>query len=114
MSECVLPIEKPKTCKECFDKCRCFGMGEYFQDGTIWCGIAKGYLGEITKCPIIAIPEGHGRLVDAVACASVLKKLENEAVNSTGKLCYGYAARMFAEAFTIIAAERKDDGTTID
>lgn len=60
------------------------------------------------------LPDEHGRLVDADACSSVLRKLENEAKTNTEKLCYGYAARMFEEAFTIIAAERKDDGTTLD
>ena len=64
-------------------------------------------------CPIVGVlPEQHGRLVDADACSSVLRKLENEAKTNTEKLCYGYAARMFEEAFTIVAAERKDDERT--
>lgn len=64
-------------------------------------------------CPIVcSLPEGHGRLVDADACAGVLRKLENEAVKPTENLCFGYAAKMFEEAFTIVPAEeerRKQD-----
>jgi hypothetical protein len=62
-------------------------------------------------CRIVCqLPEGHGRLVDADACASVLRKLENEAKTNSEKLCYGYAAKMFEEAFTIVpaAAERSE------
>ena len=60
-------------------------------------------------CPILCqLPEGHGRLVDADACSSVLRKLENEAKTNTEKLCYGYAAKMFEEAYTIVPAERSE------
>ena len=55
------------------------------------------------------LPDEHGRLVDADACSSVLRRLENEAKTYTQRLCYGYAARMFEEAFTIIEAKRKDN-----
>ena len=65
MSECVVPMKKPGSCRECFDTHRCFGTGEWYPDGTLWCGLAKGYIGDKrTKCPVIELPEGHGRLVD--------------------------------------------------
>ena len=64
-------------------------------------------------CPIIAVlPEHHGRLVDADACAGVLIKLENEAVKPTEKLCFGYAAKMFEEAFTIVPADTGERSET--
>lgn len=104
MSEVIVRMEMPLNCAVC----RCHTDG--------WCYMLSiqpsecAYDSRPSWCPIIGeLPEQHGRLVDADACSSVLRKLENEAKTSTEKLCYGYAARMFEEAFTIIAAERKDD-----
>jgi hypothetical protein len=69
--------------------------------------------GRPSWCPIIcSLPEGHGRLVDADACASVLRKLENEAKTNSEKLCYGYAAKMFKEAFTIVPADTEERSET--
>lgn len=114
MSECVVRMELPTSCEEC---------PLVQTDENDWgdvmsrtCNlIYKGYLSDVPKgerradCPIICqLPERHGRLVDADACAGVLRKLENEAVKPTEKLCFGYAAKMFEEAFTIVPAERSE------
>ena len=107
MSECVVRMEMPKEgCHTCDARCVSALYGYI-------CGIERKnvmpFLGKKNRpdwCPIIcALPENHGRLVDANACAGVLRKLENEAVKPTEKLCFGYAAKMFEEAFTIVPAE---------
>ena len=116
MSECVVRMEMPKSCPcelaggydiplPCFAghgiPKRCKEFDECVEKGT-----------KPDWCPFVcALPEGHGRLVDADACASVLKKLENEAVRPTEKLCYGYSAKMFEEAYTIVPAEAERSET---
>ena len=113
MSECVVRMEMPESC----DVCPCLDdYGDYPRCRIS--GEQRGYNFPICEkrmpnCPIIfQLPEGHGRLVDADACAGVLRKLENEAVKPTERLCFGYAAKMFQEAFTIVPVEperRKQD-----
>lgn len=112
MSKLIVEMEMPTRCGAC--KCR---HVEFDIDYVaVFCAIkdnlyVKDPDSRPSWCPIKGVlPEEHGRLVDADACSSVLRKLENEAKTNIEKLCYGYAARMFEEAFTIIAAERKDDG----
>lgn len=107
----IIDMTMPRTCAECpicqFDN-ECGDL--YHRCGETLNLCEKPYEDRNEDCPIKGVlPEQHGRLVDADACSSVLRKLENEAKTNTEKLCYGYAARMFEEAFTIIAAERKDD-----
>jgi hypothetical protein len=61
-------MEMPKDCIVCYDTTKCFGTGRCFEDGTIWCGLAKGYIGlrdTSEKCPLVELPEKHGRLIDA-------------------------------------------------
>ena len=106
MSECVVRMEMPKN--NCEMAVEIKGVGD-------WCPIMAEVCDYyLTKkmpdwCPILCqLPEGHGRLVDKDACAGVLRKLENEAVKPTEKLCFGYAAKMFEEAFTIVPAERSE------
>ena len=103
MSECVVRMEMPQDCGECRFRSDgwCYGIREFdIQPGPL------DFEKRPSWCPIIcSLPDGHGRLVDADACAGVLRKLENEAVKPTGKLCFGYAAKMFEEAFTIVPAE---------
>ena len=105
----VVRMEMPDDCTCCP---MCFTADV---QGYHWCAaleqeVEQG-LSRPKECPIIcSLHEGHGRLVDADACASVLKKLENEAVRPTEKLCYGFAAKMFEEANAIVpeAAERSE------
>lgn len=95
MSECVVRMEMPKNCFNCDLRYEC---NAFYAPGK-----PKPFM---KGCMIVCqLPEEHGRLVDSDACASVLKKLENEAVRPTEKLCYGFSARMFEEANTIVPAE---------
>jgi hypothetical protein len=120
MSECVVRMEMPRVC------ITENGYYGYCPMDRVWC-IQRNAPPDITMreayeamtdkipswCPILCqLPEGHGRLVDADACSSVLKKLENEAVNSTQKLCFGYAAKMFEEAYTIVPADTAERSET--
>ena len=114
----VVRMEMPEDCRTCpFSTiCSfCEGYSDYCvlaPDGTKcgWSFMDGEFPTERPSwCPIIcALPEGHGRLVDADACAGVLRKLENEAVKPTEMLCFGYAAKMFEEAFTIVPADASD------
>lgn len=73
MSECVVRMAMPSKNKSC-------GMAFDF-DGIWYCPV-KGRIcrqpdnGEIPSfCPIIcSLPEGHGRLVDADAAESIIRK----------------------------------------
>ena len=58
----------PKDCIVCYDTTKCFGTGRCFEDGTIWCGLAKGYIGlrdTSEKCPLVELPKKYGRLIEA-------------------------------------------------
>lgn len=60
-------MDMPKDCIVCYETTKCLGTGRYFEDGTIWCGLAKGYIGlkdTSEKCPLVELPEKHGRLID--------------------------------------------------
>lgn len=109
MSECVVRMEMPGCCWDCpclddygdYPRCRRSNEQREYNFPI--------HEKRMPGCPITQpLPEGHGRLVDADACARVLRKLENEAVKPTEKLCFGYAAKMFEEAFTIVPAERNE------
>ena len=103
MSECIVRMEMPGTCRECFDAHRCFGTGEWHADGTIWCGLAKGYIGdERTKCPVIELPEGHGRLVDADKLADDMKARKAFFGRMSDPQC------LVEDAPTIVPAERSE------
>jgi hypothetical protein len=108
MSKLIVEMELPKRCIKCGVRLKCklyvCGLQQDIAENL------KPLIGD-KDCLIKGVlPDEHGRLVDADACSSVLRKLEREANTNTKKLCYGYAAKMFEEAFAIIAAERKDDG----
>ena len=112
MSECVVRMEMPSDCERC-PMCGTASGGNGMYELWCMCGdIPANSQKRPEDCPIICqLPEGHGRLVDADACASVLKKLENEAVRSAEKLCYGFSAEMFEEANTIVPAEAERSDT---
>ncbi len=107
MSECVVRMENPDDCLKCGVRHICNPYVDYWQQDTR----KKPEPGQKGCLIICSLPEGHGRLVDADACASVLKKQENEAVRSAEKLCYGFSAIMFEEANTIVPAEAERSET---
>lgn len=49
-------MEMPENCEDCRKILGCYEIGE---DGTVWCLVAKGYIGdERTICPLRPAPEG--------------------------------------------------------
>lgn len=68
MSECVVRMEMPEDCFECP-----FGIIDDTEYG-VWCNaLAQQSSGQREDCPIVcALPEGHGRLVDADALKAYL------------------------------------------
>ena len=57
-------MEMPKNCEECQ---AVLGCCDELEDGTVWCRMAHGYIGdERTVCPLVPVSE-HGRLIDADA-----------------------------------------------
>lgn len=62
MSECIVRMEKPKSCEACDLAVK------YQRFGTEICCPFMGWYANYDKCPIILqLPEKHGRLVDADA-----------------------------------------------
>ena len=48
-------MEMPTKCEECN---KIFRFCQTEEDGSVWCFIAKGYLGEeSTKCPLVPVPD---------------------------------------------------------
>ena len=71
MSVVVLGMEMPTGCADCETK---YGFTINHEDGTTWCRVAKGYIGDKgTACPLRPLPEKHGRLVDANKAMNELK-----------------------------------------
>lgn len=103
----VVKMEMPKRCDACGLRFVCQNFINFFTTKESgYHSLIVGMEGCLILCEL---PEKHGRLVDADACGGVLKKLENEAVRPTEKLCYGFSARMFEEANTIVPAERREE-----
>lgn len=64
MSILIKGMEMPTSFEECQTV---LGCCDAFEDGTVWCRLAHGYIGdERTVCPIVPVPP-HGRLIDADA-----------------------------------------------
>lgn len=99
----VKGMEMPENCQNCFasdDECR-------------FCRAAKKYipmLGEPKFCPLVALPDKHGRLVDADA-DSLKNKLKfiNEAEHQIyGRGSWGFTAKCIHaidDAPTIVEVE---------
>lgn len=63
MSECVVRMEMPENCCECQLRKEDYDTGEEFCPFT---GVECLSIGRQDNCPIVcALPENHGRLVDA-------------------------------------------------
>lgn len=51
----IKDMEMPENCEDCRKIFGCYEIGE---DGTVWCLVAKGYIGdERTICPLRPAPE---------------------------------------------------------
>lgn len=109
----IVEMEMPKACR-------------WYEDGTRKrCPIAEwGGACAVTKlfepfddkrpswCPIVGVlPDEHGRLIDeAVFCENVVK-YSHQSLKTIGKALHATPTII---DMTLIAAERKDDGTTAD
>ena len=70
MSVYIPGMEMPKSCSTE----ACFVRTVSYENGTVWCPVAKGYLGDqATFCPLVPVPP-HGRLIDADALRAEVKK----------------------------------------
>ena len=105
MSILIKGMKMPTSFEECQTV---LGCCDAFEDGTVWCRLAHGYIGdERTVCPIVPVPP-HGRLIDADDLHSVLRKRAKEFSNSEygeGVKCGLADAREYIKiATTIIPA----------
>ena len=102
MNIVVMGMEMPKDCIVCYETTKCLGTGRCFEDGTIWCGLAKGYIGfkdTSEKCPLVELPEKHGNLIDETPLMKYFL------ANKYEKFVGGYVAMMLMAAPTIVEAE---------
>ena len=64
MSVLIKGIRMPTSCEECRTV---LGCCDELEDGTVWCRLAHGYIGDDrTVCPLGPVPP-HGRCIDADA-----------------------------------------------
>lgn len=128
MSECVVRMEMPKSCYDCpmeYDGIACSVTGTRFWRDAEGNVIDKGFDPSIERqnnCPIVcALPEGHGRLVDADEeidfHVNDFERVKTEGMDVYGKayslcdLCDGITYA-YDHANIIVPAERRaNDGT---
>ena len=90
-------MEMPTSCEECQTL---LGCCDELEDGTVWCRLAHGYIGdERTVCSLVPVPP-HGRLIDADA-------LKENCMKEDGFLAE-LLFRKVSNAPTIIPANGKD------
>ena len=103
MSVIVRGMEMPKNCQECglYIEGACYAKG--YRDYRSIMDTAKP-----DDCPLVELPEKHGRLVDADKLADLLSK-EKEKVVGEGNLflCFavGFAWGFIAKEPTVVEAE---------
>ena len=103
MSVIVKGMEMPKNCQECglYIEGACYAKGH--RDYRSIMDTAKP-----DDCPLVELPEKHGRLVDADKLADLLSK-EKEKVVGEGNLvlCFavGFAWGFIAKEPTVVEAE---------
>lgn len=62
MNILIYGMEMPTSCEECRTV---LGCCDELEDGTVWCRLAHGYIGdERTVSPLFPVP-AQGRLIDA-------------------------------------------------
>lgn len=107
MSVIVKGMEMPKNCQECdlYIEGACYAKG--YRDYRSIMDTAKP-----DDCPLIELPEKHGRLVDADNLAELLSK-EKEKFVGEGNLflCFavGFAWGFIAKEPTVVEAERREE-----
>ena len=80
MSEVVVRMEMPKRCYYCpmFDDTEHRCIVQYYKEEVNSVDLSIAGKGRMNWCPIIcALPEGHGRLVDADALESRCRPVKN-------------------------------------
>lgn len=103
MSIIIKGMEMPKNCQDCalYIEGACYAKG--YRDYRSIMDTAKP-----DDCPLVELPEKHGRLVDADKLADLLSK-EKEKVVGEGNLflCFavGFAWGFIAKEPTVIEAE---------
>lgn len=103
MSIIIKGMEMPKNCQDCalYIEGACYAKG--YRDYRSIMDTAKP-----DGCPLVELPEKHGRLVDADKLADLLSK-EKEKVVGEGNLflCFavGFAWGFIAKEPTVIEAE---------
>ena len=96
-------IEMPTSCEKCktmFGCCAC-------EDGTVWCRLAQGYIGDKrTVCPLSSVRE-HGRCIDADALWVEINKIcdRRDAGIITDLTCLQQILSALRHAPTIIEAD---------
>jgi len=90
MSIIVKGMEMPENCT----RCDYIGLNV-----AIGCPVMSGTNGRATDCPLIALPDTHGRLVDADAL------IEDVDGDLTDSIAEGRAIEKIMDAPTIVEAE---------
>ena len=94
MSIIVKGMEMPKNCT----RCDYIGL-----NAAIGCSVMSGTNGRATDCPLVALPEKHGRLVDADAIVNAMNNM-----NVGGEVfvtAVEYVKLIMNDADTIVEAE---------
>jgi len=99
-------MEMPESCDKCrlFNECWCMALG--IEDWRK--SYNKPEQGErLPDCPLVPLPEGHGRLIDADAL--ICEGADISDGYWVGEYCeateWGYSTKMIENAPTIVPAE---------
>lgn len=108
MSEVIVWMEMPTGCPHC----------PMADDDSRFCKATKKYIPMLCKpswCPIKGVlPDEHGDLIDRDKAKDAFDSSFLTFRMKDGETMRGFYQRTIAELTTVIAAERKDDGTTAD
>lgn len=107
MSILIKDMKMPKGCLECPFKD--IGMSTMTQCLLVagWIDYANDGYGIPDACPLVELPEKHGRLVDADA---IIKEMESMKVEGeVFTTAVNYAAIVAREALTVIEAEGEEE-----
>ena len=100
MSIIVKGMEMPENCT----RCDYIGLNV-----AIGCPVMSGTNGRATDCPLVALPDKHGRLVDADALRDRLRNLADDDWNAntttTWSEAFSECDDMVDDAPTIVEAE---------
>ena len=107
MSILIKGMRMPEDCVDC-------NCSELYGDGYLYCELVDKRFecailnGERpSDCPLIEVPDGHGRLIDADALKSYMKECKIE--NAMVIYATGYARGFINNAPTIIPADEEKE-----